>query len=379
VAGKRTYVKIDPNYSGPSRVWTPYVTKDRPFPCYDPSNERLMTNTPASEGILFQRPEKTGTTTMVGIVMRLAHNRAARRREGREEGDVVASSFPYCRHRAIHGTGRDFEYSKRNRQRSFLFSLVRDPTSKAISRFFHFSVTVYQRDPTDANFISDLQSKPNARSLLNDLVVDPTVQLYKQEESKANAVPGPGMFSLPRLDYANVVREILDEYDFIAVTERMDESLVVMKFLLNLTLEEILYIKPARSSGSFSNGLKDRKCVYIHPTFITRGVANYLQSGDWKARVEGDELLYQAAYKSLDRTIDYIGRDQVERDVSRLKRLQRYATEHCEGKVRSMCDDGGRPIAIPNRTCYIWGEGCDYQCLNSLSIPPELLANDDSV
>jgi hypothetical protein len=175
------------------------------------------------------------------------------------------------------------------------------------------------------------------------------------------------------MDYHQVVQEILDDYDFIAITERMDESLVVMKILLNLTMDEIVYSKPARSAGSFSNGPEGRPCVYLIPSFLTPGMTRYLESSEWRTRIEGDELLYQAAYRSLDRTIEALGRDRVERTLARFRKAQAYAQSRCEGKVVGMCNEEGRAIPKDNRTCYIWAEGCDYQCLNSMTFPPELI------
>jgi hypothetical protein len=225
------------------------------------------------------------------------------------------------------------------------------------------SVSVRQVDPIDANFLNELAHLPNSRMHLRDLAVNPKLVMTQG---------GGKTHSLPPLNYHAVVQEILDDYDFIGVTERMDESLIVMKFLLNLTLKEILYVKPARTSGSFSNGYIDRPCVYLIPSFVTPGIEKYFESPEWKKRIEGDELLYRAANKSLDRTIDAIGRDRVERAMQQFNKAQAYVQEQCEGKVRSMCDDGGKVVPPGNRTCYIWGEGCDYQCINDLTLPPEL-------
>jgi len=46
-----------------------------------------------------------------------------------------------------------------------------------------------------------------------------------------------------RDDYQMAIESILRQYEFLAITERMDESLVVMQLLLNLTTHEILYIR----------------------------------------------------------------------------------------------------------------------------------------
>jgi Galactose-3-O-sulfotransferase len=226
------------------------------------------------------------------------------------------------------------------------------------------SVSVSQVEPTDEEFLHELASIPYARMHLRDLTLNPKHVLHR---GKGKSV------SLPPLDYPAVVQEILDDYDFIAVTERMDESLIVMKFLLNLTLKEILYVKPSRTAGSFSNGYSDRPCVYLVPSFVTPGMERYFESPEWKKRIVGDELLYRAANKSLDRTIDALGRDRVERTVQQFKKAQAYVQQQCKGKIRSMCDEGGKVVPRENRTCYIWAEGCDYQCIDSLTFPPELL------
>ena len=49
-----------------------------------------------------------------------------------------------CLHRSMHGSALDLEYDQRDHKRSFLFSLIRDPTKRAISEFFHFRVAQAQ-------------------------------------------------------------------------------------------------------------------------------------------------------------------------------------------------------------------------------------------
>lgn len=137
---KKMWVDTMSEYNGPSRVFPKWDFEHNPFPCYSHDKPMLMSTKPASEGLLFQRPEKTGTTTMVGILMRLAHNRAqAMSLEQLKTHNITNKPFKTCNHRAMHGSAKSYRYHLRNRQKSFLFSLIRDPTAKAISRFFHFS------------------------------------------------------------------------------------------------------------------------------------------------------------------------------------------------------------------------------------------------
>jgi hypothetical protein len=182
--------------------------------------------------------------------------------------------------------------------------------------------------------------------------------------------------------------------------ERMDESLVALKLLLNLTLEEILYVKSSRTSGSFSNGPRTdndwRPCVYLIPSFLTDGMKTYFYGNTnkqnnnndngndngnngnehWNEYIKGDLLLYQAVNKSLDRTIDEIfGRELFKKELAQFEIAQQYANTVCSGKsnvtgddlVVPLCDSKGNDVVSdPNRstTCYIWSEGCDHKCLN---------------
>ena len=137
--------------------------------------------------------------------------------------------------------------------------------------------------------------------------------------------------------------------------------------LPNLTTKEILYTR-ARSGGTFSNGLSDRPCVYILPSFVSPSMKEFFASEEWQETTKDDMLLlYRAAHKSLDLTIDAIGRDEFNTNLVELKRGLQLAAKNCEGKARSMCSDGGTMIKLENRTCYIWGEGCDHDCIDELN------------
>ena len=346
-----------------------------------------MLETPAYKGLLLQRPTKTGSTTLTSIFMRLAHSRAkthplniARRSNGQnstavvettkkeeEDGDnddgVARRGFKVCKHRTNHGFGVKYGFDKRKKEHSFLTTIIRDPTSRAISRFFHFDVTVGQKVPTDVMF---------QRKLLEGHGYNPTVREINLRSDK---------YKLPRADqtdydFSGVVQGILEDYDLVVVLERLDECLVLMKEILGLTIHEILYLK-ARSGGAFSNGPNERPCVYIHPSFVTPGMDDFFRNDTrWKARVYGDEMLVKAAYHSIDKTIDSLfeTRQDFEKELDRYRQALAYAQEECkaEGKVVPMCDHAGVERRKPHTTCYIWMEGCDHQCLDDLVLPKQL-------
>ena len=382
---KATAVVSEP-YTGPSRVYPKF---DYPFPCFQ-GEPILMRETPAARGILFQRPHKTGSTTMVGIILRLVHNRAKM-----HQGEAkFGKKFDKCKHRTMHGKAKNYQYGKRDLSKSFLFSIIRDPTARTISQFFHFDVAAYEKEPTDDTFrtmarsgnfnyylmeLSTRQYVPNG-TLVSDLDFAKSMGyagVNQCDLAMRSREPGPTQllrrqrvsskeFGL-NYDPKRVVQDILDDYNFIAIMERMDESLVVFQMLLGLTTKEILYTR-ARSSGSFFNGWHGRPCIYIMKSFLTPGMKAYFESEEWKLTIANDILMYQAANESLDRTIASLDPAEFTKNMAALKRGLNLAGEICKGKIRPVCTEGGVEIPLPNRTCFIWSEGCDHACIDAVQL-----------
>lgn len=346
------------------------VYERKKFMCF-PGEKSLMLETPSKTGLMFQRPHKTGSTTVVGILLRLVHNRATK--------------FEKCKHRSIHGTALSFQYGERMRGKSFLFSIIRDPTTRIISEFFHFKVSAGQKDPTDAAFLEYVQRSNVMNTYLHDLMTKNYttnqkigggvllrqfreymgLQNANHQTREENSSPerkrkiAREWYSFKRANgepAEKVVKDIIDEYDFIGVTERMDESLVVLQMLLNLTTKEILYTR-ARSSGTFSNGYVNRPCFLISPSFLTPTMQAWFEGEEWWDIIQNDVLLYQAANRTLDRTIAAFNEESpglFDSKLARLKEGLKLANEHCKGNIRSMCTDGGKKIFPVNTTCYIW-------------------------
>jgi Sulfotransferase family len=173
----KTYINMT-NYNGPSTIWKSYPY---PFPCV-PGEEKHMLITPAHEGILFQRPVKTGSTSMTGIILRLV------------ERYKPPEMTTRCRYRAMHETSQRLDFANRDVTKSYLLSVVRDPTLKAISRYFHFDVTIGQKVPTDEHFQAMMRRPYNRNDLYQQLVPH---------------YPGRGT-----LTQAEMVQEILGTYKY---------------------------------------------------------------------------------------------------------------------------------------------------------------------
>ncbi len=343
-----------------------------------------MLQTPAHEGILFQRPQKTGSTTLTGIVLRLVHNR------GKQMG------FEKCKHRCMHGSGVSYDFGRRDKTKSFLFSIIREPQARAFSQIFHFEISAASREPTDAYLQTQLLAPANHLHYLHDLKVRnytnaSTLFLLRQNLAQKlgytsvqeqlhlkNQTSPKELRHAERLwkqwrlfgenfDVHAMIGHILEDYNFIALMERMDESLVVLQMLLNLTTKEIVYTK-ARSGGSFSNGFSDRPCIYILPSFTTPGMKRFFASEEWQSHIAADVEMYKAVHKSLDRTIDALGRQEFEEKLATFKKALKLAGTHCVGRIRTMCSSSGEVIRPVNTTCYFWGEGCDHDCIDELDL-----------
>jgi hypothetical protein len=84
----------------------------------------------------------------------------------------------------------------------------------------------------------------------------------------------------------------------------------------------------------------------------------------WKEYTRGDLMLYQAANKSLDLTIEALGRDLVERELQDYERAMRAAQEICQN-VKLPCSPGG--LRRKKHDCLYWDLACGYECLESLA------------
>jgi hypothetical protein len=156
-----------------------------------------------------------------------------------------------------------------------------------------------------------------------------------------------------RIQAAN---KILTDYDFIGITERLDESLVAMQMILGLETTDILYTS-AKGRGTW-----DDQGYYIQPSFVSPGMEKFFASDTWLELSKGDYLLYLAANASLDRTIDFLGREHFDHKLA----LFRYALDLAASKcshIGAMYSAAG----FKNLTdCLYEDAGCGNECFDQL-------------
>ena len=186
------------------RAFAPWPI-DLALPCFPPDDEVRIPalvhkphSTPVTEGFLFLKTFKTASSTSAGVNLRIARNVANRTHNG---------EFEFCQSRFNHGKPWDKHgtlFRDRKIGRSFLWAILRDPTKRVISQFFHFKVSRLGVEPTDEAFIEFLRSRDRKN-------------VYIRSLSSNHAVPKNTTSGI------RVANEIIRDFDFIGVSERIDE------------------------------------------------------------------------------------------------------------------------------------------------------------
>ncbi len=149
-------------------------------------------------------------------------------------------------------------------------------------------------------------------------------------------------------------------YNFIAVVERYSESLVVLKYLLHLEWSDLVVL-PAKQSGTWF--LRSTHCVPLIPPFTTPEVEEYIYTDFVQDNY--DYMLYAVANRSLDRTIEALGRERVQEGVRYLNHLQHLAESECLEDARFPCSTNGTDqLEASWESCYAEDCGCGYTCVD---------------
>jgi hypothetical protein len=321
-----------------ARPFTPHsYSKNHPnqnqtLPCISTEanwRDGSVQNTPSDVGFLFLKAFKTGSSTSLGVNLRMARN-VARRQQQQDDKD---NNFEICRSRFDHAWASD-RYANRKVDDSFLWSVIRSPAKRIISQFFHFEVSRHKMEPTDQNFIDYIRS--SAKQSRNNIVYD----YYLGALSTVRYRPGKSTNTSQKVKTAN---RILNNYDFIGITERMDESVVALSMLNGLALADVIYLK-AKGHGGFDDGggRQEEVCTYIWPSFVSKGMQAFFQTEEWKEINHWDSVLYQAANRSLDLTIDQLGRPEFEQQLVKYQHAKGIVHDRCLPGTVFPCSAGGK-------------------------------------
>lgn len=316
-------------------------------------------------GFLFNKPMKVGGSTMSGVLMHLAKNLAeAEQQQPSSVNNNTSTSvrkndntyFPMCDGIFSHTPGRLFR--NRTRGSSYLMSLVRDPTARAISHFYHMGVSRDGLNATLDNFRTYAWEFRNYYVRKHTTEFAAASRYYWRDD----------LSQIDDYNMTRLVNAILDDHDFIAVTERFDESMVVLHMLFDVPLGNMLYLK-AKKNGGYDGGGSKEGCVFIQPSNpLPQPISDYLKSPEWtEGVVWWDDLLYRTVNASLDATIDRLGRSAFEQRLSQYQHAQRVVRDQCSDTAIFPCSETGEHRKPADTNCLHIDQGCGYPCIDEVA------------
>jgi hypothetical protein len=347
-----------------SRVFRSWP-QNQSLPCYHPTDgsttlhwtQSEVAKKPAAQGLFFLKLLKTASSTASSIHLRIAKNLAKRKRTTTTATSTTHPSpdnFEICKTRHLHGAAfRMYKFHERIRDESYLWTVLREPTKRYVSEFFHFEVSRQGVEPTDANVIQFLRhGKHSDRHYLAWLSTD----RYSKRRQE-NPFP--------------VAQKILKDYDFIGITERLDETAVVLMMLLRVPMADVLHLS-SKASGGYDDGGFENRCVAIAKSNLSLNMKEFFASEEWQAYIAPERALYLAANTSLDRTIDSLGRSDFERLLQTFRWAKAVVESKCGPVVKFPCSSTGELRPGDETDCLSGDLGCGFDCLDQVATELDL-------
>jgi hypothetical protein len=380
--------------------------------------------------------QTNSTATTAAAAAATAPNNIAAAPTNTADTDAICSTHFYS-----HGLQKYVHPSYRNKSSSFLWTIVQEPTAFAWNTFYDWrDIVDSQQYNNNNNEHNDKNGTVDPTLLLDHLQQSINIQ-YNQiqnvirrgnnnnhpdplrrrhhHQQQQQQQPQQRIMRVDRTttlsnahtsennldDIYQAVQETIQQYDFIAVADRLPESLVVLKFVLDLDHGDILALS-WKSSGPYARrrtqqqpqqqqqqqqgGSSNTVCVRIPDTLpppLTSSfqLASYLETTFLNPLLNVDNLLYVTASKSLDATIDSIpgGRLGFERVLQEHLIWQTLVDEYCAPpRTKFPCSTTGvyqgEAAAVPN--CFVVPDtendddqddhddyyGCGHACIAQL-------------
>jgi hypothetical protein len=176
----------------------------------------------------------------------------------------------------------------------------------------------------------------------------------------------PGKYLKKRMivQYTN---DIYHQSNFIGISERMDESVVVLMMLLNLTMVDVLFLDAKTQVDMIAikgveHHVKKSNQQNYYP--IWNHFCNPIK---WKRWIQFDMALYRAISTSLDLTMESLGHSEFDTNLQTFRQLQQVIQERCLPDTKFPCDENGQ-YHYENETKCLWHDsGCGTPCLDEVA------------
>eukprot|EP00924_Labyrinthula_sp_SR-Ha-C_P012675 snap_masked-scaffold_10-processed-gene-13.38-mRNA-1 protein AED:1.00 eAED:1.00 QI:0/0/0/0/1/1/2/0/420 len=301
--------------------------------------------------LIYVKIPKCASSTVGGITRRIADQNENERRfygvRSHANKTEVLANPERCRVLANHQPHPNVlpqVLEKNLRRNTFLFTFVRNPEERILSQLFHFGLARTGKEFSDRTAIKYIENMFRPEYIIRYMsLIDCRRRFWfqKYEEKRVSCL-----------------EKTLMGYDFIGLVERFDESLVVLKILLDLNFGDILYVSKAKKSGF------DDKGVQFIPKETTESFDSYMRRKINNLGEFMDEILYFLVEYKLWVTIQHIGDDTFSKELIKFRQIRTAAEKFCKGRVITPYDTEGNFQFGSLEDCYWNDNGCGIQCMN---------------
>jgi hypothetical protein len=421
-------------WNGPKYSW-----------CLEEEEKHVLegeTETPAISGLVFMNPYKTLSSAKVMALNRNMARQVGKRHLFHKDDDPSQNRTATLKLRTpkqqqeqqrqqnceIRLWRPEFRPPDRHGIRqppSLLWTVVSDPAKRVESnlKLLHPCSKVYlpatATTTTDDEKIHYCQEATAAKknALVQQLRI---VSPQSTRNERKRSLFSDDLFHSPELLNQLLRQQIFQSYDFVAVMERWEESVAVMKLLFALEVEDIILLSPPAPSSSWGDWNHQERnhhhhhyhssqprpqptdCTNLPPStttsssatpqnqrrrqqqqrqFSTSPVVEHFEQSNFTMH-NADFLLYAAANRSLDLTIDALGRDRVSEHVLLHRQLQQLVDRNCKSYTTFPCGSSTSSFrtnetslqppataaanddetASLSPDCTWWNRECGYQC-----------------
>jgi len=271
----------------PGNAFEPWNRSKHAFPC-------VPEDSPETMGIFYIKIPKTSSWSLGQITNRIAAREALR--QGFDKGKYCKTHDSLVEHPAIH-----MNCGARDVTKSFLWTVIRHPNERAISHY-GMHVGFGNWTTSEEEFIDKLQT---------NIFFRPHTQLWWMATTNIEAPSNIGK------DISGFVNDTLEQYNFIGIFERLHESIVVLSMLIGVNIHDLLLkFRPSSVVSRCTDSIS-----WKQKSWLTPNMTLFMKTPQWRKKQQGDFLLYTMASQKLDRTIELLGTERVQKNLEIYNRL----------------------------------------------------------
>ncbi|CAB9503849.1 expressed unknown protein [Seminavis robusta] len=316
------------------------------------------------QGLILVKVPKAASSTTAAVVLRLGHRLGCN------------MNYIHWDHKPAHKG-----YNRRDKKKSIMILSVRDPGDLLTSHVYWSFVSlrdVPEEDVSPEFLVEKVKDFGIDYGSMRDRQGGFTLQFSSLERIPVGAGWDKEEQDLVHpQDAVKRVKGILNAYDFALVVERMDESLVALALLLGVPVGDVLVSSSKVSAPTGANGSEAgktyvyskrlKRCLPLvkshHPPLLQR----YLDSDHFRSQSYGDLILHAAANRSLDLTIERLGKEQFEKAMKEYLYWKKRMEQECSSMIHSPCSsDGKLQLSKSKSYCYGHDMGCGHKCIDRM-------------